>query len=286
MIYDVAHQAITRLAADLSARGQVKFPPERELALRLGASRATVRKVLDDFEARGVVHRVQGRAGGAFLSGVDPTPRGPERVGSPGQGRKVQRNLNEVSGVPQMLISQGYSAGTRVIAATLEHPSAQVGDALRLSVDDVVASILRVRFADGDSLSLERMYVSALRFPALIENSLSGSMYELFAQRYGVVVEGVQESIEAAIAPADVAALLGLQTGDPLLRLTRIATDADGDPFEFSVDLFRADRTRLTVSTRTPGGRVRSAATTTTKTATAAMTTTTTTTATQPFTHP
>ena len=86
-------------------------------------------------------------------------------------------------------------------------------------------------------------------------------MYELFEQRYGVVVGGVEETIEAAVAPADVAALLRLRTGDPLLRVTRLASDAQGSPFEYSVDLFRADRTRLTVTTATPGGGIRSSTT-------------------------
>ncbi|NAZ78073.1 UTRA domain-containing protein [Kineococcus sp. T13] len=255
MPYDDVHEAVTRLAADLAARSQVKFPPERELAARLGASRTTVRKALAALEERGVVRRVQGRAGGAFLVGVDPAPPGPEQVAA-GGGRKVARSLNEVSGVPQMLRAQGYSSGTRVVAAVLEPAAAQVAAPLGLGPGDLVASILRVRFADGDTLSLERMHVSAQRFPALIENSLAGSMYQLLQDRYGVSVGQVEEVIEAAPAPAQVAALLGLRTGEAVLKVTRTAFDAQGGPFEHSVDVFRSDRTRLTVRTAGAAGAV------------------------------
>jgi GntR family transcriptional regulator len=45
--------------------------------------------------------------------------------------------------------------------------------------------------------------------------------------------------------------VLGVDAGAPLLSITRTANDGDGVPFEFSHDLFRADRTRILV--RTPG---------------------------------
>jgi GntR family transcriptional regulator len=41
--------------------------------------------------------------------------------------------------------------------------------------------------------------------------------------------------------------------GSPVLAITRTTTDTGGVPFEFSYDLFRGDRIRITV--RTPGER-------------------------------
>ena len=258
---DTVHQAVLRLAEDLRARSQAKLPSERELAARLGASRTTVRRALADLEDRGVLHRVQGRAGGAFLNGVDTRVRGPEQVEGTGSERKVDRSLNRVNSVPDMLRSQGFRTGTRVVSASLEPPPEPVRQFLGLAAADAVVSMLRIRFADGDSLSLERMYVSSARFPGLLQSSLEGSLYRLFETRFQVTVGRVEEAIEAAAAPPQVAGLLGLADGDPLLKLTRRAFDADGAPFEYSIDLFRADRTRLTVQTSDPADRVRPAAT-------------------------
>ena len=258
MTYGEVHDSINRLVADLTARAQAKLPPERELAARLQTSRTTIRKALASLEQDGVLRRVQGRAGGAYLTAVDPSPHGPEAVPTAGGQRKVARNLNEVRGVPQMLLEQGYTAGTRVIATALELPPPSVEEFLQLGSDALAVSILRVRFADGDSLSLERMYVSARRFPNLLEYSLGGSMYQLFEEQYGVVVGEVEEDIEATVAPPRTAQTLGIAEGDPLLRLIRRAHDGMGEPFEYSIDLFRADRTRLTVRTASPDGRVRS----------------------------
>lgn len=258
MPYRDVHEAVTRLVEDLTARSQAKLPSERELAARLGVSRTTVRRALGDLEARGVLRRVQGRAGGAFLNDVQPAAPTPAETPDAGPQRKVERSLNRVTSIPAMLEAQGFSVGTRLVSASLEHPPHPVADFLGVDVTELVASILRVRFADGDSLSLERMYVSAARFPSLLESSLQGSLYDLFEQRFGVRVGLVEETIEAAAAPHRVAALLGLAEGDPLLRLVRRALDSDGRPFEYSVDLFRSDRTRLTVQTTNPADRVRS----------------------------
>jgi len=166
-----------------------------------------------------------------------------------------------VSSVPDMLRSQGFRTGTKVLSASLEPPPEPVRQFLEVGATDAVISMLRIRFADGDSLSLERMYVSSLRFPGLLQESLEGSLYRLFETRFRVLVGRVEEAIEAAAAPSQVAELLGLCDGDPLLKLTRRAFDTDGAPFEYSVDLFRADRTRLTVQTSDPADRVRPAAT-------------------------
>ena len=45
--------------------------------------------------------------------------------------------------------------------------------------------------------------------------------------------------------------ILDIPAGAPLLSITRTTTDGQGEPFEFSHDLFRSDRTRIIV--RTPG---------------------------------
>jgi GntR family transcriptional regulator len=63
------------------------------------------------------------------------------------------------------------------------------------------------------------------------------------------------ERIEVVLATADEAAILEVEPGAPLMAITRTATDADGEPIEFSRDLFRADRTRIVV--RTEGGSAR-----------------------------
>ena len=55
-------------------------------------------------------------------------------------------------------------------------------------------------------------------------------------------------------ATPDDASILGIERGSPCCRSPGSPRSADGTPFEYSHDLFRADRTRIVVHTAEPGG--------------------------------
>lgn len=213
---------------------------ERDLAGELGVSRATLRQALTALEDDGVILRLRGRGGGTFVA-----------------PRKVERDLSRIVGVPELLRSQGFTAGTRVVGAAVaaagdldagdRTPGAGVASALRIAPDDLVVEILRLRLADGDPISLERARFPARRFPGLLELPLGGSLYELLAEHYGVRPREAVEQIEVVGAGEEEAAILRTNRRGSLLALTRTAFDDDGQPFEHSLDLFRADRTRLIV---------------------------------------
>jgi len=201
---------------------------ERDLAVELGVSRAALRAALTALERDGIVDRVRGRGGGTFVA-----------------GRKVERDGSRIVGVPEMLRGQGFAAGCRVISAKVVEPDRVVGRALGLSDGRLIVELVRVRLADGSPISLERARFPADRFPGLLEHPLGGSIYQLLEQDYGVRAQDAVEQIEVVGAGDDEAALLATESGAPLLSLTRTACDADGTPFEYSRDLFRADRTRI-----------------------------------------
>lgn len=240
--------AVTHLASELLERSAVKLPPERELAQRLATSRSTVRRALAALEQQGIIRRVRGRAGGAYLSGAVARTPDPELVEAPSRGRRLERTLNRPVGIPSMLRSQGFAAGTRVLSLTLAEPSRQVAESLELPDGTPVVSILRLRYADGDTLSLEHAFLDSRRFGRLLRTDLTQSLYELLATEFGCVLHGAEEWVEAVPAPGHVAALLGIDPGAPVVKLTRQTYDGQHRPVEFSFDLFRADRTRFHVT--------------------------------------
>ena len=125
----------------------------------------------------------------------------------------------------------------------------------------------RIRFMDRQRVNLDGFAVenpelglTALCSPHDPQPSLvvtDGRVTELDG-----VPEAEFDSIDACIARhgldlsvADEAAILDVEPGAPLMAITRTTTDRDGEPIEFSRDLFRADRTRIVV--RTEGGTAR-----------------------------
>lgn len=239
----VAENLRRRMLTDIGAG---RLPPgarlgsERELAEHYGVSRATLRQVLAALEEAGLVRRVTGRGGGTFVNHA-----------------KVEHDLTKVVGVPAYLARQGYSAGTRVVATRMVAADEPTRRALQLAEGDLVVDVCRLRLADGMPFSLDHARFPADRFVDLLEQPLSGSLYELIERKYGVVVADADEIVEVVHATDEEAALLAISVSDPLLSITRVTFDAEGRPIEFSHDLFRSDRVRITM--RTPGRGLRDA---------------------------
>lgn len=209
---------------------------ERDLAESLGVSRSTVRHALRALEEGGVVRRVPGRGGGTFV-----------------RQEKVERDLSQVVGVPALLRRQGMTAGSRTVSTAMTVADEDTRAALRLGEGDYVLDIVRLRFADGIPISLEHVRFPAARFPGLLDLPLGGSLYELLEEHYGTAPGEAVEHIEVVPASEDEASILGLDPGAALLSIARTTVDQSGEVFEYSHDLFRADRTSITV--RTPASR-------------------------------
>jgi GntR family transcriptional regulator len=226
---------------DLVASGELRrgqrLGAERDLAVSLGVSRSTLRQALAALEREGVVRRVPGRGGGTFIT-------------SP----KVDRDLSRIVGVPALLRDQGFTAGSRVVSAAVVAGDAATTRALGLPPAGLVLDIVRIRLADGVPISLERARLPAGRFPNLLEHPLGGSLYELLESVYGVVPAAAEERIEVVAAGDHEAQVLEIAPTAPLLSVTRRTVDAGGTPIEYSEDLFRADRTVITVRTTGAGG--------------------------------
>jgi GntR family transcriptional regulator len=111
-----------------------------------------------------------------------------------------------------------------------------------------------VRSANREPLALERTCLSAALFPDLLDHRLTGSLYALLAKRYDHAPHTATEVLEPVIATAGQAELLRIPQGSPLMLIERTAYTASGVPVEFARDVFRADRTRITLRTGLAAG--------------------------------
>ena len=221
-----------RIVADINAGVPgAKLGSERDLAERYRTSRTSLRHMLAALEEAGLVHRAIGRSGGIFISHT-----------------QVQRSLSDLVGVPAFLANQGYVAGTRVLSTKITTADPVTRKALDIDADDFVVEIQRVRLADGSPISLELAQFPAEAFPGLLERQLGGSIYEVLENEYGLITSRADERIEAVNATPDEGSLLAVEPRSALLLITRITYDHNDVPCEFSRDLFRGDRTRLTVT--------------------------------------
>ncbi|MCU1519384.1 MAG: hypothetical protein JWQ75_4105 [Pseudarthrobacter sp.] len=225
---DAAHAALTRFARmEMFHPGEL-MGSERALAERLGIGRAVLRQAIERMEAEGTVRRVLGRSGGVFFN----------------DGR-IQRHLNTVEGVPDMVLHQGRTISTKVLRAEVGLPQPDERRNLQLTGTDAVLRIERLRLVDDTSWSLDLSVLPAGRFPGLLAHPLTGSLYHLLTSKYGLELDRADETVEAVPATDDQATLLGVPPGSALLEIRRLAWDVQGTPVEYACDFFRADRTRV-----------------------------------------
>ncbi|MEV0164049.1 GntR family transcriptional regulator [Nonomuraea fuscirosea] len=227
-----AHVQIERWLLASIAGGELapgdRLPGERELAGRLGVSRMTLRQALASLERDGVLLRVPGRSGGAFVA----EPR-------------IECDLTGLAGFTEQMRRAHLRAEARMLrAATVPAPAA-AATALGVAAGAPVHEVARVRSAGRSPVALERSWFPAL--PGLLDQDLTGSLYALLAARYDLEPRTAVERLDPVIARPAEAAELGIEPGTPLMLIERTAYAGDGTPVEYALDLFRPDRVRISV---------------------------------------
>lgn len=201
-------------------------PPERTLSDRFHISRTTVRQALHDLAVEGRIVRMQGR--GTFVA----TP-------------KVTQNL-QLTSYTQDMRSQGLRPGARLIDVTVTDSEVDVAAGLGIDEGAPVTRIERVRFANGEPMAVETVYLDHHRFPGIGDKlDEDSSLYAILESDYQVVPVQGEETIETVLAPPSVSRLLGTDSTTPMLMLTRTSRDADDRPVEYVRSLYRGDRFRL-----------------------------------------
>lgn len=201
-------------------------PPERTLSEQFDISRTTVRQALHDLAVEGRIVRMQGR--GTFVA----TP-------------KVTQNL-QLTSYTQDMTAQGLRPGARLIDVTVSESEPDVARSLGIEEGSPVTRLERVRYANGEPMAVETVYLDHDRFPGIGEQLLEdSSLYALLDELYGVVPAEGEETIETVLAPPAASRLLGTDATTPMLMLTRSSRDIDGQPIEYVRSLYRGDRFRL-----------------------------------------
>lgn len=187
------------------------LPSERWLASRLGISRATLRRAMDELVADGLLSRRQGARTVV--------------------ARRVEKMLSSLTGFSDELRARGIEPGQRWISRRTVSPSPSEALALGLTPADSIVRLVRVRLADGLPIAIERAAVPQKILPS--GDLVSGSLYGALGRIGLPPVRGVQR-IRAGLMTRVDAELLESKQGGPLLIVERRCFLADGQPVEFT----------------------------------------------------
>ncbi len=199
-------------------------PSERELVQYFGVARMTVRQALDALVAEGLLERIPGRGTFVAQRRFDSSPR--------------------LMGFAEDMARRNMKPDSRTLLARIESAGPGVARALECEVGDRVVHWQRLRLADAIPMALEDAYLAAALVPDLIEH-LPVSLYADLDRR-GLAPTWGEDSIEAGVAAEMETELLGLDPGQPVLRVARRAFH-EHVPVEVSRSTYRADRFKMWV---------------------------------------
>lgn len=199
------------------------LPTEAELCEAFSASRGPVRQAMAVLRAEGLVSSGRGRR----TVVINQVPA---------------QSFDGVISFSEWCRASGVEPGqrTRLLAKIWADPAVAAG--LDVPVLSPIVFIKRLRLMDGVPTLVERLrYRMEFGRHLLDFDPDSGSIYQRLMDQ-GVDIHWASRTIDAVVADAEDAELLGVAEGSPLLRVRRRAFTREGVPVEFSDDRYLPNR--------------------------------------------
>jgi len=203
------------------------IPSENDLARMYGISRVTVRSVVNELANDGLLYRVQGK--GTFVA------RSKLEMYGPAWG-----------GVSRQLIASGKTITTTLIDFALVTPSDYMAKKLGITKDTLVRYICRVRYADGEPISIHKTWIpnqlcESLKSTDVVETTLC----DVMNYRFGLHSQGINETLEVVHATDFEAQLLNIEVGAPVILMEGLGLDKVGHAYQLAKIIFSGDRVKL-----------------------------------------
>ncbi len=200
------------------------LPSERDLSVRLGTSRPTVRIAIEELTREGLLVRRHGR--GTF--------------------RNLRKISQEVPSAADLPPAEGdWQSEVLEYGVTTAGPHHAL--LLDVSPADDLIHVLRRRLVDRIPMALEEIRVPLALAPDLSRaDFVDGSLYQRLRERHGVVPASAVQTTEPTLIGAAESRLLAVPPDSPALLFERTTHDGAGRAIEHARSVYRGDRYRIT----------------------------------------
>ncbi len=206
-----------------------RVPPEIELAEAMGVSRTTVRDALGRLEMEGAISRKQGA--GTFVNA--PV-------------LQIRSRLEEIWGYAAMLEAHGFTPSTQLISAHSSPIDERTADDLQLASGEPLLRLTKLFLENDAPVILTRNSIpERLLTESYTEQDLSRPLYEFLEQFTRQRLAYYVTDIVPIIADDEMAGLLKIQPGAPLVSFDEIGYNDNNEPIVKAHSYFRDDLLRL-----------------------------------------
>lgn len=233
LYYQIREQLRAQIVSGALQPGDA-LPGETQICAETGVSRMTARQALVQLASEGLVVRRRGR--GTFVAAPKTTLPTIQELGI---------------SYTHMMEQAGLRPSTRILRQEVLPASKEVAGQLRISAEEPVVHIVRLRMAAGESIAVEASYIPAHYVPGLEQVELTNvSLHSILEQRYGLVLAYAIDVLEISVVGPYEARLLQIPEGSPVALVNSLNYLADDTPLLFNHIVHRGDRFR-TVLRRT-----------------------------------
>jgi len=142
----------------------------------------------------------------------------------------------------------GIQTGIEVLDTSWIDPPEHIRERLNVGDDQKVLRIEKLRSIEGSPFSHVYNYLpEAIGKKLPTEMAESKPMLVILEEDLGIRVAEADQSVQATIADADMASILKVRVGEPLLKAERTIYDVRGIPVEYVSVRYRADKYAFTV---------------------------------------
>ena len=190
------------------------LPPESALAEAYGISVGTLRRVLAELSAEGLLERHQGR--GTYV-----------------RRATFQHSLFRFF---RMRGETGQTPESRILERNVRDAPLEVTEALKIQAGSPTVHLHRLRLWQGTPFLIEDIWLPLPQFQPIAEiniKDLGSLLYPEYETRVGIVIGSATEQLSVTQATQEQSALLDCQNGDPLVKINRIARTHTGDVAEY-----------------------------------------------------
>jgi GntR family transcriptional regulator len=217
MYLQLAHKLAEAINAGRWHAGEA-LPSERVLSEKLGVSRVTARKALDELVDQQLIARRQGS--GTFIA-----PR-------------LEEPLSRLTSFTEMLTAKGWEPSSKWLERKIDVPTHEEMLRLGLSPSSQVARLERLRLADSVVMAVESSTLPLQYLPD--PSAVTHSLYAFLDQSGNRVVRALQH-FRAVNASKRIAKLANINQGEAMLLLTRIGFNEQNVAIELTNTYCRND---------------------------------------------
>lgn len=193
-----------------------KLPSERELLSHLGYSRPVVQNAINDLFSQGYIYKINRR--GAYVA-----------------QNSLSNTINRLRSFAETAQYLNTVATTELLERAIITADDYLAQKMNVDLNSKIHYFLRLRKLADTPVVLEYDYFTDFSVANITKKYITDSIYKYIEQVRQLSIDSSTTIIDAVSPEPEIAAMLQLSDGEPLLQLNKISRLSDGRIFEHSI---------------------------------------------------